>query len=412
MWVVSPIAIAVYALFTNGSDYLVGGLVGVVSGPIAYLLVKRFYRGTANDALEGSVGMAAVSTEARRAHFALYRTLATSLAIVAGVVALALAFYIHSSHPWAVGGVWKIAGLTVSPQRLLAAMGLLMIVGGLHVQRSRTIGGILVAAAVVIALCLIYKHTDFRTTNVWVWSAPIVLATLGAVFAGLALKAEVEPVDLADDRRAARAAAGRRAARAARRGNVALGLIPGATVDGAGAGGRMRPRPLFGGVKPRAGSASSMMVTGSVVDESDPHAGAEDAGRDRHAGGAQHRHEGLVELFGLGRRRRAGEARPVAPAGVGVEGELRDGEQLAAGVAQREVHVPLVVVEDPQGGDLGGQPGRRGRRIVGTHSYEGEKTAAHDGHVAALDGHARLLDALQQHSHGRSLSCVALGAAA
>ncbi len=198
VWVVSPIAIAVYALFTNGSDYLVGGLVGVVSGPIAYLLVKRFYRGTADDALEGSVGMAAVSTEARRAHFALYRTLATSLAIVAGVVALALAFYIHSSHPWAVGGVWKIAGLTVSPQRLLAAMGLLMIVGGLHVQRSRTIGGILVAAAVVIALCLIYKHTDFRTTNVWVWSAPIVLATLGAVFAGLALKAEVEPVDLAD----------------------------------------------------------------------------------------------------------------------------------------------------------------------------------------------------------------------
>ena len=69
VWVCPPIAIAVYALFTNGSDYLVGGLVGVVSGPIAYLLVKRFYRGTADDALEGSVGMAAVSSEARRAHF-------------------------------------------------------------------------------------------------------------------------------------------------------------------------------------------------------------------------------------------------------------------------------------------------------------------------------------------------------
>ena len=73
-------------------------------------------------------------------------------------------------------------------------MGLLMIVGGLVVQRSRAIGGILVAAAVVIALCLIYKHPDFRTTNVWVWSAPIVLAVLAAVFAGLALKAEIEPV--------------------------------------------------------------------------------------------------------------------------------------------------------------------------------------------------------------------------
>ena len=194
LWVCSPIAIAVYALFTNGSDYLVGGLVGVVSGPIAYLLVKRFYRGTADDALEGSVPMPAVSSEARRAHLELYRTLATSLAIVAGIVAIALAFYIHSSHPWAVGGVWKIAGVAVSAQRLLAGLGVVMIVGGLLVQRTRTVGGILVAAAVVVALCLIYKHTDFRMTNVRVWAAPVVLAVLSAVFAGLALKAEVEPV--------------------------------------------------------------------------------------------------------------------------------------------------------------------------------------------------------------------------
>ncbi len=194
LWVCPPIAIAVYALFTNGSDYLVGGLVGVVSGPIAYLLVKRFYRGTADDALEGSVGMAAVSSEARRAHFELYATLSTTLAVVAGTVAIGLAVYVHSRHPWAVGGVWKMAGVAVSAQRLLAAMGLLMIVGGLVVRRSRAIGGVLVAAAVVIALCLIYRHADFRTTNVWVWSAPIVLAVLAAVFAGLALKAEVEPI--------------------------------------------------------------------------------------------------------------------------------------------------------------------------------------------------------------------------
>ena len=141
-----------------------------------------------------------------------------------------------------------------------------MIVGGLLVQRSRTIGGILVAAAVVVALCLIYKHTDFRTTNVWVWSAPIVLAVLAAVFAGLALKAEVEPVGRADDRRAARAAAGRRAARAARRGSVALGLIPGAAADGAGAGGaHAAPRPLLAwcGARPAPPTqASSRIVTG------------------------------------------------------------------------------------------------------------------------------------------------------
>ena len=42
-----------------------------------------------------------------------------------------------------------------------------------------------------------------------------------------------------------------------------------------------------------------------VVHEGDPHVGAEDAGRDRHAGGAERRHKGLVQLFGLSRRRRA-----------------------------------------------------------------------------------------------------------
>ncbi len=194
VWVCFPIAIAVYALFTNGSDYLVGGLVGVVSGPIAYLIFKRVYRGVADDAVEGSIGMPAVSAAERRAHFGTWRTLATGLSVVAGVVAIALAFYIHSRHPWAVGGNWKILGVVVSPQRLLAAMGLLMVVGGLVVQTSRWLGGVLVAVACVIAQCLIYTHAEFRTANVWVWSAPIVLAVLGAVFAGLALKAEIEPV--------------------------------------------------------------------------------------------------------------------------------------------------------------------------------------------------------------------------
>ena len=55
VYVCFPIAIAIYALFTNGSDYLVGGLVGVASGPIAYLILKRIYRGTSDEALEGSV---------------------------------------------------------------------------------------------------------------------------------------------------------------------------------------------------------------------------------------------------------------------------------------------------------------------------------------------------------------------
>jgi hypothetical protein len=45
--------IAVLALFTNGADYLVGGLVGILSGPIAYLVFKSIYKGTKDEALEG-----------------------------------------------------------------------------------------------------------------------------------------------------------------------------------------------------------------------------------------------------------------------------------------------------------------------------------------------------------------------
>ena len=194
-WVCLPIAIAVYALFTNGSDYLVGGLVGVVSGPIAYLhrqaLLPRHGRrcprglgrhggGSSRSAARAlrDVAHAVDRAGGRRRRGGHRAWPSTSTA----------------RHPWAVGGVWKVAGVAVSPQRLLAAMGLLMIVGGLVVRRSRASAASLVAAAVVIALCLIYRHADFRTTNVWVWSAPIVLAVLAAVFAGLALKAEIEPV--------------------------------------------------------------------------------------------------------------------------------------------------------------------------------------------------------------------------
>jgi amino acid transporter len=53
-WVAIPIAIAVFALFTNGDDYLVGGLVGILSGPIAYIVFKSVFKGTTDRALEGS----------------------------------------------------------------------------------------------------------------------------------------------------------------------------------------------------------------------------------------------------------------------------------------------------------------------------------------------------------------------
>ena len=123
-----------------------------------------------------------------------WRNLAAGLGVLAGIVAIGIGLYIHSRHPWAVGGIWRIGGVAVSAQRLLGAMGLLMIVGGLVVLRSRTVGGVLVAAAIVIALVLIYGHSYSRSTNVRVWAAPIVLGLLSSVCAGLALEDEIVPV--------------------------------------------------------------------------------------------------------------------------------------------------------------------------------------------------------------------------
>jgi amino acid transporter len=54
VWVAFPIAIAVIALFVNGTDWMIGGLAGILTGPIAYLIFKSVYKGTTDEALEGS----------------------------------------------------------------------------------------------------------------------------------------------------------------------------------------------------------------------------------------------------------------------------------------------------------------------------------------------------------------------
>jgi len=53
-WVAFPIAIAIIALFVNGTDWMIGGLIGILTGPIAYLVFKNIYKGTTDEALEGS----------------------------------------------------------------------------------------------------------------------------------------------------------------------------------------------------------------------------------------------------------------------------------------------------------------------------------------------------------------------
>ena len=48
---VPPVAIATLALFINGTDYFVGGILALMSGPLVYVLFKRRYGGlTLHDA--------------------------------------------------------------------------------------------------------------------------------------------------------------------------------------------------------------------------------------------------------------------------------------------------------------------------------------------------------------------------
>ena len=42
---IPPISIAFIALFINGTDYFVGGMLALVTGPIAYCIFKRKYGG-------------------------------------------------------------------------------------------------------------------------------------------------------------------------------------------------------------------------------------------------------------------------------------------------------------------------------------------------------------------------------
>ena len=42
---ISPIILAVVALFTNGLDYFIGGCIGAISGPVAYVICKKAYGG-------------------------------------------------------------------------------------------------------------------------------------------------------------------------------------------------------------------------------------------------------------------------------------------------------------------------------------------------------------------------------
>jgi hypothetical protein len=199
IYVCLPIAIAVYALFTNGADYLVGGLIGVISGPVAYLIFKQAYKGTADDALEGAMVAsvaAAFGTQAQPRHEGArpWRLFGAGLGVAAGIAAVATGVYVHGAAGYRLGLAWQIGGSVVSAPRLLVAMGVVMIVGGLLTVRYVVIGGLLTALALVPGLVFAYDHVWYRMADLHVWAAAVVLALLSCVCAGVALQRQIVPV--------------------------------------------------------------------------------------------------------------------------------------------------------------------------------------------------------------------------
>jgi hypothetical protein len=122
-----------------------------------------------------------------------WRILGAVLGVGAGVAAIATGFYVHGIAGYRLGPAWHM-GAVVSAPRLLVAMGVVMIVGGLFTLRFVVLGGILTAAPLVVGLVFSYDHADHRMANLHVWAAAVVLALLSCVCAGLALQEEIVPI--------------------------------------------------------------------------------------------------------------------------------------------------------------------------------------------------------------------------
>jgi hypothetical protein len=123
---------------------------------------------------------------------------AALVGVLAGVSAIALAFYIHSAQP-KLGPSWHIAGILVTSPRLLAAMGIVMVIGGVLTLWSPAGGGLLVLVPAVIGLVYCYNHEWTRIPLLKVWAAPMLLAWLAGILAGYALAKDIPAHDEAPD---------------------------------------------------------------------------------------------------------------------------------------------------------------------------------------------------------------------
>src|ERR671911_945743 len=136
-----------------------------------------------------------------------------------------------------------------------------------------------------------------------------------------------------------------------------------------------------------------------VVDQLDLHVGCKLARGDGCAEIAQGLRERLDQALRLLGGRGGGPRRAPAAPGVAVERELADDEGGAADRAERLVHRPVGVVEDPQGPDLFSQLAARGFGVVVRDADEDAQAVSDLADDVAVDAHPGFRDALDKCSH-------------
>ena len=116
---------------------------------------------------------------------------------------------------------------------------------------------------------------------------------------------------------------------------------------------------------------------------------------------AQGTDERLVERLGLRAPERALETGPAAAREIRAESELGDDEDASAHVGEGEIHLPRLVVEDTQTGDLArglfGEPGG----VSGLRTEEHQESSTDLAHDAPVDAHRGARDTLDDELHLR-----------
>jgi hypothetical protein len=116
------------------------------------------------------------------------------------------------------------------------------------------------------------------------------------------------------------------------------------------------------------------------------------------------RDESLVEPLGDLRRRGGDETGPAAFAAVAEQRELADDEHRPADIDQRQVHLPIGIVENAKLHRLVGKLLGVGFHIALLHAEQHEQAAADLTDDLAVDGDAGPGDALEDGFHGRPLT--------